>query len=217
MAILMALAALAACQAGAADVVPVPGEAKNLTDTPACRSEERAWRRAATAADRERLRNWRVSWLAALDKARAGGGASEIAADADLFDPDRALDNPLPPTGAYRCRIIKLGAAHQVNRDFVELPPAQCTVGQGSGETWFAIEDGVQRPMGRLFPGPPGRGVFLGTLQLGDEQLPLAYGVDDQRNMIAYVDRVGEKRWRLLIPTPHFDAKAELIEITPAN
>lgn len=225
MGLLIALAAVAACQAGVADTVdtssqeaatvvrehPVPYRANT------CGGVEAAWRRAATQRDRERLRNWRTTWLDALAKAKADGGAEEIARDAFLYDPDRALDNPIVPAGEYRCRIIMLGAKRAENRNFVELPAAGCTIGRDGGETWFTVNDGKQRPIGRFFAGPPGRGVFLGTLELGDERRPLEYGVDAKRDMIAYLDRIGEARWRLIVPTPSFDAVAELVEITPAR
>ncbi|MFT3977912.1 MAG: DUF4893 domain-containing protein, partial [Sphingomonas bacterium] len=148
---------------------------------------------------------------------KAGGGAEAIARDDALYDPDRAQDDPIPPAGQYRCRIVKLGALHPGNHAFVTMPEAGCTVGQDGEQIWFTVDDGKQRPIGRFFTGPPGRGVFLGTLELGDERRPLEYGLDAQRDMIAWVDRVGEARWRLMVPKPHFDALAELVEITPAR
>ncbi|WP_137785792.1 DUF4893 domain-containing protein [Sphingomonas sp. 3P27F8] len=223
MGLLVALAAVAACQAGAVGAVQIPPQEAEavvrehtLPDRAAkCGGVESAWRQASTQRDRERLRNWRTTWLDAVARAKAGGGGEAIARDEMLYDPDRALDNPIIPAGNYRCRIIKLGAKRPVNRNFVELPAARCTVGQDDGETWFTVNDGTQRPIGRFFAGPPGRGVFLGTLELGDERLPLEYGVDAKRNMIAYLDRIGEARWRLIVPEPQFDAVAELVEITP--
>jgi len=216
--LLFGLAALAACQAAAPDaaaaVVPEHA-ASERADT--CGGVEVAWRRAATQNDRVRLRNWRTSWLDAVAKAKAGGGAEVIARDDALYDPDRALDHPIPPAGDYRCRIVKLGAKRTVNKDFVELPASACTVGRNGDETWFTINEGKQRPIGRFFAGPPGRGVFLGTLELGDERLPLEYGLDARRDMIAYLDRVGDARWRLIVPQPHFDSIVELVEIVPAR
>lgn len=225
MGLLIALAAVVACQTGGADVVQTtPQEAATVVRehalperASACGGAEAAWRHAATQADRERLRNWRTAWLDAVTKAKAGDGAGPIARDDALYDPDHALDQPIPPVGEYRCRIVKLGAKRPENRAFVELPAAGCTVGRDGDETWFTVNDGAQRPIGRFFAGPPGRGVFLGTLELGDERLPLEYGLDAKRNMIAYLDRVGEARWRLIMPEPRFDSIADLVEITPAR
>ncbi len=82
MSLLFGLAALAACQAAAPDaaaaVVPEHA-ASERADT--CGGVEVAWRRAATQNDRVRLRNWRTSWLDAVAKAKAGGGAEVIARD----------------------------------------------------------------------------------------------------------------------------------------
>jgi len=217
MALLIALAVLAACQAGAPAAAGVAPDEPAPVRAEACGGVEVAWRRAATQADRERLRNWRTSWLDAVARAKAGGGAEAIAGDDALYDPDRALDGPIPPAGDYRCRIVKLGAKRAVNKDFVALPEVSCTIGRNGGETWFTINDGAQRPIGRFFAGPPGRGVFLGTLELGDERLPLDYGLDGQRDMIAYLDRVGDARWRLIAPQPHFDSIVEMVEIVPTG
>ncbi|WEK42327.1 MAG: DUF4893 domain-containing protein [Candidatus Sphingomonas colombiensis] len=231
MGLLIALAAtVAACQAGAVDA-PAGGQQDAATaekvvpdrkvpersSSSSCAGVEAAWRHAATQNDRERLRNWRTLWVDALAKAKAAGGAATIAGDDALFDPDRALDHPIPPPGDYRCRIIKLGAKRQENQGFVILPAASCTVGKDGDETWFEVNDGVQRPIGRFFVGPPGRGIFLGTLELGDERRPLEYGLDSRRDMIAYLDRIGDRRWRLIAPNPHFDATVELMEIVSAR
>ncbi|WP_298672709.1 DUF4893 domain-containing protein [uncultured Sphingomonas sp.] len=227
MGLLIALtAAVAACQAGAAAAPQAAPQASAAAEgvvpdrklpersaSSSCAGVEAAWRHVATQNDRARLRNWRTLWVEALAKAKAAGGADEIARDEALFNPDLALDRPIPPAGDYRCRIIKLGAKAKDNKNFVTLPPANCTVGKDGGESWFVVNDGIQRPIGRFFAGPPGRGIFLGTLELGDERRPLEYGLDAKRDMIAYLDRVGDKRWRLIVPSPHFDATIEVIEI----
>lgn len=212
MAWLIALAALTACQAGAAPA------ASATSAVAACDMAERAWRRAATATDSQRLRQWRPVFLDAIAQAQQAGDIDAPSADDPLYDPDRALDKPLPPPGAYRCRIVKLGAHDPRNRRFVTLPPAACTVAarDGGGLT-FAVTGGMQRPIGRLYDGPPGRGVFLGTLELGDEKLPVAYRADERRDMIGYIDRIGAARWRIILPKPHFDSLADVIEITSAG
>ena len=99
------------------------------------------WREVATAEDRGRLRSWRDAWMKALPAARAGGGASVIAGDPALFDPDRTLRDPVPPAGMYRCRTYKLGAQGPAGLDWVAYPWFRCRVGQdGDG---FVAGDGA--------------------------------------------------------------------------
>jgi hypothetical protein len=86
------------------------------------------WRQVATDADRNRLRNWRQAWVAALTKARESGNAPAIAAQGALFEPDRALADAMPPSGAYRCRVFKIGANGTAARDFTAYPWFECRV-----------------------------------------------------------------------------------------
>ncbi len=76
--------------------------------------------------------------------------------------------------------------------------------------------EGAQRPRGLIFDDEAARGVFLGTLMLGDETRPLDYGRDAKRDMAGYVERIGDKRWRLVLPQPHFESLFDIIEVTPA-
>ena len=165
------------------------------------------WRPIATEADRQRLRGWRPAWLQAQDEMRAKGKAT-TAGDA-LFDLDHALDRPSPPPGAYRCRFVKLGGA----AGLVERPWGDCRL-DAEG---FAKLDGPQRPAGQFYPDSPGRAVFLGTLQFGDEARPLRYGRDDGRDMAGYVERIGDARWRIVLPHPQFESTLDLLELTPAQ
>ena len=59
--------------------------------------------------------------------------------------------------------------------------------------------------------------VFLGTLMLGDEARAMQYGNDPDRDVAAYVERIGPARWRMVIPSPAFQIRTDVIELVPAN
>jgi len=174
------------------------------------------WRQVVTSADADRLRNWRKAWDEALAPARASAPAA-IAADPDLFDPDRAQGAAMPPAGDYNCRVFKLGSQQPITPYFAAYPAGQCRITVQGQETHFIRLDGQQRPDGLLYTNVDARVMFIGVLVLGDETAPLRYGVDRQRNMVGYVERIGDKRWRLVLPYPGFESKLDLIELTPAD
>jgi hypothetical protein len=74
---------------------------------------------------------------------------------------------------------------------------------------------GSQRYVGLILPGDALRQVFLGTLVLGDEGRALRYGRDRERNVAAYVERIGPNRWRMLMPRPHFESQIDVLELVP--
>lgn len=170
------------------------------------------WRSVASDADRDRLRNARQAWTDALAKARTMN-ARAIAAQGVLFDPDVALANAKPPPGAYRCRVFKLGAKGPDNLDYVAYPAFHCRVAVDGGQVTLSKIDGSQRPTGSLFDDGRYRQVFLGTLMLGDEVRALDYGRDAARDMAGTLERIGPKRWRLVLPYPHFESVLDVVEL----
>lgn len=173
------------------------------------------WRQLATPADRDRLRDWRRTFITTLARVRASPDAASLAADPVLFDPDRALANALPPPGAYRCRVLKLGANGTAMRNLTAYPAAPCHVGGEGAAASFYLSGGAQRPVGMLYPESPARAVFLGTMVLGDETRPLRYGQDGARDLAGYVERIDEARWRLVLPRPRFESLLDMVEIVP--
>ena len=89
----------------------------SLVETP----PETRWRAVATEPDRERLRDWRKAWVAALPAARTAHNGA-IARGGALFEPDRALATAMPPAGEYRCRTFKLGAIRPDLQPFGRTP-----------------------------------------------------------------------------------------------
>lgn len=177
----------------------------------------RNWRAVATEADRSRLRNWRDAFTTALAAARASGHGHEIAAEGALLQPDSALGPPGIPNGNYRCRVIKVGAKSPGLLDYVAYPAFDCRVRQEYRLQGFAKLTGSQRQVGLIFPGDPIRQVFLGTLMLGDEARAMQYGVDRERDVAGFVERIGPARWRLVMPSPHFESKLDVMELVPAS
>jgi Domain of unknown function (DUF4893) len=175
-----------------------------------------AWKEAATADDKERLRDWRATFQAALTAARKSGHAADIAREGVLLDPDAALGGAKIPNGMFRCRIIKLGAKAETNLSYVSYPPFACRVKAERALQRFNKFGGAQRYVGLIFPGDAIRQVFLGTLVLGDERRALQYGQDETRDVAGYVERIGPNRWRLVMPKPHFESLIDVVELVPS-
>jgi hypothetical protein len=174
------------------------------------------WRFVATDDDRARLRDWRDAFVSALAQARASGHADDIAREGALLDPDAAIGGPIP-NGLYRCRVIKLGGKSPAMLDYVSYPAFTCTVQQQGRVQSFAKLGGSQRQAGLVFPNDRLREVFLGTLMLGDERRAMQYGVDRDRDVAGFVERIAPNRWRLVMPKPHFESTMDVMELVPAS
>ncbi|WP_265561718.1 DUF4893 domain-containing protein [Sphingomicrobium arenosum] len=205
LAALLALAPLAAC-------APLPGAP--AIDT----LETRNWREVVSDEDADRLRDWRATFHAALAEARDKGFAAQVDALGPTGDPDVTLPLGAVPTRNYRCRTIKLGTMSGAGTlAYVDYPFFQCRIRVEDDLLGFAKLTGSQRPVGLLFPDDAYRMVFLGTLVLGDEDRAMRYGADPQRDMIGALQRVGENRYRLVIPSPRFESRLDLIELVPED
>jgi hypothetical protein len=199
-------------------ILALPACSSPRTGPAAAAPVAQSWRSVASEADRKRLRDWRNAWLQALAKARTGGHAAEVAAEGALLDPDAALQSAAPaPVGEYRCRTLKLGAKQPGLLDYVAYPAFDCSIVAEEGGLAFVKRSGSQRPIGRLYPESSRRMVFLGTLQLGDEQGALRYGHDEARDMAGMLEQIGERRWRLVFPFPHFESTLDVLELVPAR
>jgi hypothetical protein len=175
-----------------------------------------AWREIATEDDRERLRNWRKTFTSAVAAARAAGHGAELAREGRLLDPDGALADPALPDGRYRCRVTKLGAKSEGLLNFIAYPAFTCLVGRDGSLQRLDKLTGSQRYVGVIFPDDGMRQIFLGTLVLGDENRAMQYGQDENRNVAGLVERVGEDRWRRVMPSPHYESQTDVMELVPA-
>ncbi|MBA3897684.1 MAG: DUF4893 domain-containing protein [Sphingomonadaceae bacterium] len=174
------------------------------------------WKRVVTAPDMDRLRNWRVAFVKALDAARIGGNAAGVAREGALLAPDAALDKPALPSGRYHCRVVKLGAQAKTLPAFSAYPAFDCEVSDEGEVSSFMKTSGSQRPVGLIFDGGGAKDIFLGTMMLGDERNALDYGRDATRDMAGAVERIGPKRWRIILPYPRFESLMDVIELVPA-
>lgn len=171
------------------------------------------WQQAATEADRARLRDWRAAFTRALEQARAGNSA-DIEREGRLLAPDAALGGPIP-NGNYRCRVVKVGAKSEGLLNYIAYPAFRCRVSQQGGVQHFDKLSGSQRPHGTIYAADQLRGVFLGTMVLGDETVAYQYGRDPERDLAGWVERIGDNRWRILFPFPHHESTLDVIELVP--
>lgn len=173
------------------------------------------WRAVATENDRGRLRDWRRAWVEALRSAYAGGHGADIAREGVLLFPDAAQADASLPDGAYDCRVVKVGARAQGNLHYVAYPRFDCEVERRNGVQHFAKLTGSQRPVGPIYPDTASRSVLLGTLMLGDERMTMRYGQDATRDVAGVVERIGPRRWRLVLPYPRFESLVDVVELVP--
>ena len=175
------------------------------------------WRAVVTASDRQRLRDWRTAFTKALEQARKAGHSSEIVNEGALLEPDAGLGPAPIPNGRYKCRVIKVGAQSQGLLDYIAYPAFECRIAQKGQLQSFYKLTGSQRQVGLIFPDSALRQAFLGTLVLGDETRAMQYGRDPDRDLAGWVERIGERRWRLILPYPRFESTLDVLELVPAD
>ncbi len=177
------------------------------------------WKLAVVSTDLARIRNWRKSFVAGLAQAKSYGNGASIAREGALLDPDSGRDSAAPPTGSYQCRVIKLGKNGVHMLPYIAYPSRPCVIQDEGGVSSFSFRsgNGAQRPNGLIFSGDDRKRVFLGTMMLSDERRVIDYGRDQTRNMAGLIDRIGDNRWRLILPYPNFESLIDVIEIAPAN
>ncbi len=209
---LIALALLAGC---ATKPKLPPGVTPSVVVGPPLKSE--VWKGVATAADQDRIARLGIAWQEALDEAKKTN-PSEIAKEGKLLLPRAGLPRPAPTPGSYNCRMIALGKATPRAKAFESFKPFFCYVQVDNDQLTIVKQTGSQRPAGALWEDDdPNRMIFLGSLALGDEDQPLAYGDDPKRNMAGVFERIAPFRWRLVIPWPQNDAKLDIFELTPVD
>jgi len=186
----------------------------SVTVEPPAKSE--AWRRIATEGDRDRIDRLGLAWQAALEEARRGGHSADLRREGRLLEARGALPRPAPTPGSYNCRMIKLGQTGTRGPVFERFRPFFCYV-EVEGELLTIVKQtGSQRPAGRLWEDDrEDRLIFLGSLALGNEDQPRAYGEDPRRDMAGIFERIGPFRWRLVIPWPQSTSKLDVFELTP--
>lgn len=209
-ALVLALFCLPACQPLATPPVgPAPAPAVVVEEMP-------EWQQRAAPSDIGRLERLDDAWRDALSDAQAAGFARQIAAEGRLLQPDAALASPAPTPGSYTCRVIRLGGAGR-GRAFQAFRPFFCYVGTDGDLLSITKQTGSERPGGYLWPDDRAeRLVFLGSVALGTEDMPLPYGEDPARDMIGAFERVGPFRFRLVVPWPRSASKLDVFELTPA-
>ena len=175
-----------------------------------------AWLGIASAADVRRLANVTGAWAAGLEESRKAGFVTAVREEGTLLRTDAALPRPAPTPGSYNCRLVRLGSTGKGKPVVEKFKPFFCYVEVEGNLLTIVKQTGSTRPAGRLWEDEdPTRLIFLGSLALGDEDAPLAYGENPKRDMAGILERIGPFRWRLVIPWPQDGAKLNVFELTP--
>ena len=177
----------------------------------------RDWRSIVTATDRDRYARRDAAWRLALEQSRRQAGSGDLRAVGDLIEQDAARNNPAPPPGEYRCRTVKLGSqGGETGLGYVVYGWFDCRIEQTPRGLKFSKLTGSQRPSGLLFPEDNRHMVMLGSMALAAEPPANSYGQRPDRDLVAVLERIGNARWRLVLPWPQNESNLDLIELVPA-
>lgn len=204
-ALLAALAVLPGCAARRAPPAPI-----SLVEPQPEPAILERWDGVATDADEARIAKIEAAWTEGLSAARRAGAGAVLRREGDLLVPAAALPRVQLPPGRYSCRVVKLGG----RRGLASFPPYFCFVEHEGTLTTLVKETGAERPAGRLWPDGDSRQIFLGGMALGRETEAPPYGEGD-RDVAGVLERVGEFRWRLVIPYPARGSTIDVMELIP--
>lgn len=174
------------------------------------------WRSIIHPDDRIRLLGLWPAWTTAKAAAIEHGKTAEWVALGPLADPAAVPEGNWPTAGAYRCRLVKLGARLAGMPDVAPAREFPCAVTIDGGVIGFAAEGIFQSSTGRFYPDGE-RMVYLGAMTLRNDMSHFAYGADPDRNQVGVLERIGPARWRLALPWPRFQSTIDVVDIVPAS
>ena len=117
----------------------------------------------------------------------------------------------------YARRTVKLGSqGGEEGLGYVVYGWFACRIEQTPRGLKFSKLTGSQRPSGLLFPENDRQMVMLGSLALAEEPAANSYGQRPDRDLIAVLERIGDRRWRLVLPWPQAESNLDVIELIPA-
>lgn len=199
------LAGAAACQTAPAGKVAEPGPRIVI-------EEVEPWRGVASARDSAVLDGLDRRWSDALAAGRAANLSRRIAAEGPLLVPGARLARAAPAPGAYRCRYVRPGG-----RRWASSAQGYCYVGVEAGQLSLATELRGLRVGGYLWELKGGeRLVFLGGAVPAGARTARAYGEDPSRDTAGLVERIGDFRYRLILPEPSPGAGFTVVEMIAA-
>ena len=175
------------------------------------------WRGVITSSVRDRYQRRDAAWTLALQQARRQRGSGDLDSLGDLIDPRAGRADVAPPPGNYRCRTVKLGSqGGEDGLGYVVYGWFACRIEQSPRGLKFTKLTGSQRPSGLLFPENDRHMLMLGSMALAQEPAANSYGRNPDRDLVAVLERIGEARWRLVLPWPQYESNLDLIELVPA-
>lgn len=160
-----------------------------------------------TEADRDRLENYETIRSKALEEARAGGAADDVARlEATLAKPHLSFTD-FDMTGDWQCRTIKAGGLAPL----IVYGWFKCRV-TDDGSGWMLEKlTGSQRTKGRFFTDSDTRLTYLGSFYVaGDAAKP--YGGGPESDQAGYAFRTGPEEWRIEFPAPRYESKLDILE-----
>jgi hypothetical protein len=183
--------ALAACQS-------VPPRAPGAPRPSVVVEVPEPWRSVASPRDAAAVDSLAARWTEALAAARSAGLSRRLAAEHSLLDPATRLARAAPAPGSYRCRSIRVGSPR-----WTVSPPGFCYVGVDGGQLSLATELRGLRLGGYLWELKGNdRLVFLGAAVAPGSRTAAAYGDNPERDTGGLVERLGDFRYRLVLPEP---------------
>jgi hypothetical protein len=168
-----------------------------------------AWMAPLKPADRTRIQNVAASREKAVVLAAAGNAAELRAVKELLGVPSQPLD-PQALDGSWRCRTFKVGGDPPLST----TPFFACRIVR-EGRTLFLEKiSGSIRRKARLDPIDGKRMLMFGAYWAGGEKAA-PYGVDDYRDEVGILERLGANRLRVELPEPRAfsEARHEIIEL----
>ena len=161
-----------------------------------------------TPNDKARIKAFDTTRRSAIDEARAGGSAADIAVLDKLLGPEPQSFQGFDLAGDWRCRIVKAGGLAEL----IVYGWFKCRV-TDDGSGWMLTKlTGSQRTTGRFYDDGDKRLIYLGSFSVNDDAAR-PYGSGPESDQVGYAFRAGEQSWRIELPAPYYDSKFDVMEL----